>query len=96
MHEGAGAEPVVGPVAVAIGLDQPGLAQDLEVVADQRLGGLQLLGQVGDAQLLGGQQLDDAPAQRIAQGSGQLHGEGLRSGRPGSRRDGGSHLDQHS
>jgi hypothetical protein len=54
LDQGAGPEPVVGPVAVAIGLDQPGLPQDLEVVADQRLRGLQLLGQVGDTQLLGG------------------------------------------
>jgi hypothetical protein len=33
------------------------------VVADQRLGGLQFLGQVGDTQLLGAEQLNDPPAQ---------------------------------
>ena len=47
------------------------------MVADQRLGGIQLLGQMGDAQLLGRQQLDDPPAQRVAQRPGQLHRQGL-------------------
>src|SRR5918992_661678 len=81
-----------GPVAVAVGLDQAGLAEHPEVVADQRLSGGQLLGQVGNAQLLGGQQLHDAPTQRVAQGSGQLHREGFGRRRRDSRRDSGSHL----
>jgi hypothetical protein len=59
---------------VALGLDQARLAQDLEVVGDQRLGGTQPLGEVADAQLLAGQQADDAPAQRLAE----------RAGKPGS------------
>ena len=55
------------------------------MVADQRLGGLQFLGQVGDAQLLGRQQLHDPPAQRVAQRPGQLHREGLGTGAAGQQ-----------
>jgi hypothetical protein len=50
------------------------------VVADQRLRGLEFLGQVGDAQLLGREQFHDAPTQRVAQRPGQLDGEGLDAG----------------
>jgi hypothetical protein len=70
--EGVGVEPVVGPVAVPLGADQPGGPQRLEVVADQGLADSELLGQVGDAQLLAGQQLHDPPAQRIGQRPGHL------------------------
>jgi hypothetical protein len=65
--QGVGVEPVVGPVAIAVGGHQPGRPQRLEVVADQRLADPELLGEVGHAELLAGQQLHDPPAQRIAQ-----------------------------
>ena len=78
---------ITGTHTVAVGLDQPGLAQDLQVVADQRLGCLQFIGQVGHAQLLRGEQLHDPPAQRVAQRPGQLHRQGLRPGGQGRRRD---------
>jgi hypothetical protein len=42
------------------------------VVGDQRLGGAELVGEVADAQLLAGEQADDAPAQRVAEGAGDL------------------------
>ena len=58
-------EPIVGPVAVAVGADQPGCPQRLEVVADQWLANTQLLGEMGHAQLLAGEQLDNPPSQRI-------------------------------
>ena len=92
--QGAGPEPVVGPVAVAVGLHQPGRFQDLEVVTDQRLGGRQLLGEMGDAQLLGSQQLDDPPAQRVTQRPGQLHRLGGGVGWSDSGSDGHGHLHQ--
>ena len=41
-------------------------------MADQRLSGLQLLGQMGDTQLLSAEQLNDPPAQWVTQRSGQL------------------------
>jgi hypothetical protein len=88
--QGVGMETVVGPVAVAFGADQPGRPQGLEVVADQRLAHAELLGQVGDAQLLGGQQLDDPPAQGITERPGHLQ----RRGGAGSRCRDRGHLDQ--
>ena len=42
------------------------------MVADQRLRGADVLGQMGDTQLLGGQQLDDAPAQRVSERPGEV------------------------
>jgi hypothetical protein len=61
------------------------------MVADQGLADTQLLGEVGDAQLLAGQQLHDPPAQRIAQGAGDLQ---RRGGSLGVGRHGRGHLDQ--
>jgi hypothetical protein len=86
-----GMEPVVGPVAVAVGRHQAGRSQDLEMVADQRLGGIEFLGEVSDAQLLAGQQLHDPPAQRITQRPRDLQRRG--SGMSGGQRSR-SHLDQ--
>jgi hypothetical protein len=48
------------------GMGLPGRPQGLEVVADQGLADAELIGEVGDAQLLAGQELHDPPAQRIA------------------------------
>ena len=58
---GGGAGRAFGPGGL------PGLPQHLEVVADQRLSNVQFFGQMGDTELLGGQQLYDPPAQRIPQ-----------------------------
>ncbi len=78
--EGLRPEPVVRPVAVPLGADQPGLPEHLEMVADQRLGGTELVAEMTDTELLECQQLEDAPAQWISQGAGQR-----------SRRDDGVH-----
>ena len=64
--------------------------------ARERLRSLQRFGQVGHAQLLGREELHDAPAQRIAQRPGQLHRQRFRSGQGGGGRNCGSHLDQDS
>ena len=58
-------EPVVGPVAKPGGVDEAGLTQDPQVVADERLGNVEGFDDVADAQLLGGEQFDDAPAHRF-------------------------------
>jgi hypothetical protein len=49
LKERVWAQPVVGPVAVAVGGQQAGVAQDLEVVADQRLRDVELGCEVADA-----------------------------------------------
>ena len=48
------------------------LAEDLEVVAHQRLGHVERLDEVADAQLLVGEQLHDPPSQGLGQ---RLHGD---------------------
>jgi hypothetical protein len=65
------------------------------VVADQRLADGQLLGQVGDAELLAGQQLHDPPAQRVAQRSGQLDRQRLSAGERSRFHRGRRHPDQY-
>jgi hypothetical protein len=84
-------EPVVGPVAVAVGADQPGRPQRLEVVADQWLANTQLLGEMGHAQLLAGEQLDNPPSQRICQPPRNLQ---RRAGGASIGKRGCRHLDQ--
>jgi hypothetical protein len=84
-------EPVVGPVAVAVGADQPGRPQRLEVVAHQWLADAQLVGEMGHAQLLAGEELDDPPSQRICQPPRNLQG---RAGGTSVGERGCSHLDQ--
>src|SRR5690349_4407106 len=44
-------DPVVDPGAAAVARDQPGLAQDLEVVGDRRAGHVEAGGQLADARL---------------------------------------------
>ena len=51
---------VVGPAAALFTLDESGFAEDLEVVADGRLGEPERLGQVADARLVVGLGLDQA------------------------------------
>src|SRR5438067_13437472 len=60
-------EPVVHPLLEALGLDDARRAEDLEVVADEGLGDVELLDEVADAQLLGGELLDDPPARWLAE-----------------------------
>jgi curved DNA-binding protein CbpA len=61
------AQPVVRPVPVLLRLDQPGLTQRAQVMADQRLCHVEFVDQMADAQVLVREQLDDPPAQRVGQ-----------------------------
>ena len=72
----SGAEPVVGPVAVALALDEADVAEHAEVVAHERLGHVERLDQMAHAQLLDGEQLQDAPPHRLRDRLQQL-GVGL-------------------
>lgn len=67
MSQGVAPQAVVGPVADLLGLDEPCPAHRPQVVADERLGDPKFLHKVADAQLLDGEQLDDAPSERLAE-----------------------------
>ena len=74
--EGARSQPVVGEATARLGPDQPGLAQDPEVVGDEGLLEVELVLQVADAQLLGGEQLQHSEPDRVGDDSQQLDDTG--------------------
>ena len=68
-------QPVVGPLPLAADVHQPAVAQQAELVAGRGRGDLQQRRQVGDAQLVDRQRVQDARAGGVAQqreGLGQL------------------------
>ena len=76
-----GAEPVVGPVPELGGVDEPGVAQDAQVVAHERLGEREGVDEVADAQLFVGEELDDAPADRFGDAPSELRSRPLPTSR---------------
>jgi hypothetical protein len=61
-----GAEAVVGPVTEPLALNQTGIAQDAQVVADQWLWCIERLDQVTDTELLFGQEREYPPPQGLS------------------------------
>ena len=66
-----GHEPVVRPRPAAARLDEPGVAQHLQVMGDRRLREVERRVEVADAALLGrGEPVDDRDARRVGQRAG--------------------------
>ena len=68
LGDGLGHEPVVRPGAAALGGHEPGVAQELQMVADRRLGEAGVGHEVADADLVGaGELVHDREARRVAE-----------------------------
>ncbi len=53
------AQPVVGPVSPLLGVDDPGVPEHAEVVRDQGLRRVEILGEMAHTELLAGECLHD-------------------------------------
>ncbi len=67
-----GRGPVVDARAHPITDDEADIVEHAEVVADEGLSGRELLGEMTDAELLGSEEVEDAPAQWLAEGPGDV------------------------